>query len=401
MKINAPFIFLLLLSLIVSCDSPYDGIGIGKGDPAMGEAEKLQVVSIDMDVSRKAKLSEYFSEINYTLLDYSDDEPIVNAYNMDFAQDKIYVESRETAKVFVFDKNGKVLNILGKNGDGPGEFRLIDDISVSGDTVRVRVGHANKYVLLNHQGDLLGEEKLDYRGVLYEDLKFSLYHIQDGVSEERWTYLRKDKVKNNEVGYLPIRKGFERFYAFGELNGFIIDPINGEIFFAEHYDYLVQNFDKEGFLKKTIRFDFGKNNWDLKSRLELARSGQERQDYLSENQVVQSIGDFFPFQDVFFMSFRMKMKNYWVFMDKSFENLNVINDWENDLDLMKLDYWTWTKTEDEIIYQKSSRGFFNDYKAAFNGKSVVMRPGDVHHFFEENREKLQEEKIVLISLKLK
>lgn len=198
-----------------------------------------------------------------------------------------------------------------------------------------------------------------------------------------------------------MRKGFDRFYSFGELNGFLKDPTNGEIYFAEHYDYLVQNFDSDGYLKKTIRFDFGKNNWEINSRLELARSGQERQDYLAENQVVQSIGAFFPFKDKFFMSFRMKMKNYWVFMDKSFENLNVIHDWENDLDLMKLDYWTWTKTEDEIIYQKSSRGFFNDYKAAFNGKSVLSKPGDVHHFFEENREKLQEEKIVLISLKLK
>lgn len=394
-------IFLLLTSLIAACDSSKDKNGLLEGDPENGESERLQIVPVDLDAAREAKLSEYFSEIKYTLLDYSDEEPVVFAYNMDFTEDKIYVESRETAKVFVFDKNGKVLSILGKNGDGPGEFRIIDDISVSGDTVRVEVGYANKYVLLNEEGDVLGEGKLDYRGVNYEDARFSLHYIQEGEDEERWTYLRKDKATNEVQGYLPVREGFDQFYSFGELNGFLKDPNTGDIYFTEHNDYLVQNFDSDGYLKKTIRFDFGKNNWDLRSRLELTNKGFEQQDFLAENQVVRSIVDFYPFEDLFYLSFGMQQKSYWVFMDKSFEFLDVINEWENDLDQMKLNYLSWAKAEDEIICQKSSIGFFNDYKAAFNGKSVVSKPGDVHHFFEENREKLQEEKIVLISLKLK
>lgn len=155
MTANSLFTFLLLLFSIISCDSSKGKGGLQDGDPSKGESENLQIVPVDLGTSRKAKLSEYFSEIKYTFLDYSDEEPIVNAYRMDFKNDKIYVESRETAKVFVFDKNGKVLSILGKNGDGPGEFHALDDISVSGDTVKVTVGYASKYVLLNHQGDLV------------------------------------------------------------------------------------------------------------------------------------------------------------------------------------------------------------------------------------------------------
>ncbi|WP_191321879.1 6-bladed beta-propeller [Algoriphagus aquimarinus] len=364
-----------------------------------------EVVKIDLSEAREAKLSEFFQSVSYTLLDYTDELPIVNGYKMVVTKDEIFVESRETAKVFVFDNSGQLKNVIGQFGDGPGEIRLIDGLFVNGDTVRIDSEYAFKYVLFSKDGKFIKEDKLSYRASAIYEPDFSLYYFQHGEGPDQWTYIREDKSggKPEETvkGYLPMRKGFEKFTSFAGPIGFLKDVETEEFYYTEPNDYQVQNFDTEGYYKRTIRFDFGKYNWPMEMRLELAGKGREQNDYLKENIVVAGLYDFFPFQNLFFMSAGTYGKTYWIFTDKKFTSIDIIQDWENDLDGMKLRQLSWTKSEDEIIYQIDSRAFFNDYKEAFNGKSVESKPGDIHEFFEKNRDKLQEEKIVLVSYKLK
>jgi len=366
----------------------------------------VQLVQIDLSEAREAKLSEFFESINYTLLDYSDEKPIVNAYKVVVTDGEYFVESRVTAEVFVFDKSGQLKNIIGQFGDGPGEIRLIDGLFVYGDTIRIDSEYANKYVLFTKDGEFIQEGKLSYQAPAIYEKDFGLYYFQHGQGLEQWTYIRQDKNETGGpqtpvTGYLPVRDGFEKFLAFSGYDGFLKDPQNGEFFYNEPNDYSVQNFDSDGYLKSTIRFDFGTYNWPLEKRLELAGKGRERNDYLKENMVVSGIYDFYPFQSFYFISTGTYNHTYWVFMDKNFESMDIIKVWENDLDGMKLRKLTWTKSADELIYQLDSRTFFNDYVAAFNGKSVAIKSGNVHEFFEKNKAKLQEEKMVLVSYKLK
>ncbi|WP_339758940.1 6-bladed beta-propeller [Algoriphagus aquimarinus] len=377
--------------------------GCGEKKPGTGLSE--EIVEIDLSEAREAKLSEFFQTVSYSLLDYTDELPIVNGYKMVVTKDEIFVESRETAKVFVFDKSGQLKNVIGQLGDGPGEIRLIDGLFVNGDTVRIDSEYGNKYVLFSKDGKFIKEDKLSYRASAIYETDFSLYYFQHGEGPDQWTYIREDKSGDKpgktEKGYLPLGKGFEEFNSFAGPIGFLKDPQTGQIFYTEPNDYVVQNFDSDGYFKRTIRFDFGKYNWPMEMRLELAGKGRERNDYLKENPVVSGLYDFFPFQDLFFMSAGTYGKTYWIFADKKFTSIDIIQDWENDLDGMKLRQLSWTKSEDEIIYSLDSKAFFNDYKEAFNGMSVESQPGDIHEFFEKNRKKLQEEKIVLVSYKLK
>lgn len=362
-----------------------------------------QVIEIDLSDAREAKLSEFFESVSYTLLDYSDEQPIVNPFKVVVTKDAYFVESRETVKVFVFDKAGQLENVIGQFGDGPGEIRLIDGLFVNGDTVRIDSEYANKYVLFTKEGEFIKEDKLSYRASAIYESDFNLYYFQHGEGDEQWTYVREDENPldpgQSVKGYLPLRDGFDKFLGFNGYDGFLKDPQTGEFFYNEPNDYVVQNFDSEGYLRKTIRFDFGKYNWPIEKRLALAGKGRERNDYVRENPVVSGIHDFYPFERFYFITTGTYNKSLWIFMDKNFETMDIIEEWENDLDGMKLRQLVWGKSAEEIIYQFDSRTFFNDYLAAFNGKAVKIKPGNVHEFFEKNREKLQEEKMVLVSYK--
>lgn len=377
-------------------------LGCGEKEP---DRSFEQLVQVDLSEAREAKLSEFFQSVNYTLLDYSDENPIVNAFKVVVTEVAYFVESRETAKVFVFDKAGQLENVIGQYGDGPGEIRLIDGLFVYGDTVRIDSEYANKYVLFTKEGEFIKEDKLSYRASAIYEKDFNLYYFQHGEGPEQWTYIREG---NNMTvpyklveGYLPLRDGFEKFLEFNGYDGFMKDPQTGEFYYNEPNDYLVQHFDSDGYLKRTISFDFGKYNWPIEKRLELAGKGRERNDYLKENPVVTGIYEFYPFERYYFITTGTYNDTYWIFMDKNFESIDIIEEWENDFDRMKLRKLTWTKSADEIISRLDSKMFYNDYVAAFNGKSVEIKSGNVHEFFAKNRDRLQEEKMVLVSYKLK
>jgi hypothetical protein len=125
MKENKAIILILwtflLIPILISCESE-----------TKGDAKILQV---DVSAAQKGKISDHFESIEYILLDYPDSLPIVGLYKMILTKDKIFVESRETAAVFIFDRKGNLQNVIRDYGDGPGQFRLIDDMFLEGDLV--------------------------------------------------------------------------------------------------------------------------------------------------------------------------------------------------------------------------------------------------------------------------
>jgi hypothetical protein len=69
---------------------------------------------------------------------------------------RFYVVSGEsTSQISVFDAQGRFLKIIGRLGDGPGEFRSIHAILARGDTLWAFDGRLGRITLLNERGDIL------------------------------------------------------------------------------------------------------------------------------------------------------------------------------------------------------------------------------------------------------
>lgn len=373
-----------LISVLCACSSP--------------EGNVSHVITIDPDQSGIAKLSEHFESIDYILLDYPDSLPIVNAYAMVFTEDNILVESKETAAVFIFDRRGKLQRVIRNYGEGPGEYVYIDEMFVRDHRI---VLHARpwKQLTFDFEGNLLEEVKLpsgSKRAYLAQD--FNLYYHQQGEDGYQWTFQR---FSGKEVqGYLPLKEGHETFITRGDPWGFRYDSNRNQIYMIEANTYNVQVFDESGYWKDSISFDFGRYSFDSKKRLALASDHQEKRAYLQDNPKVNDLSTFNGFTNFLVLTFNlMGQGNHAVFLNDDYKIVAQVKEWENDFDGMKVYNHHWAFTQDEIIYQLNSRKFYTDYVETFQGKKVKQE--SVHDFFDQNRENLKEEKLVLVVLKVK
>jgi hypothetical protein len=378
----------LLIPILISCESET------KGDSKM--------IQVDVDAAQKGKISDHFESIEYILLDYPDSLPIVNLFKMKLANDQILVESRETAAVFVFDRKGNLQNVIRNYGEGPGQFRLIDDMFLEGNLVRIHCTYLKKYLIFNLEGELIEEGKLDEiadRSYIGKD--FSLFQFQKGEGPEKYTIIRKGK--ENEVdGFVPLKQGNEDFLRYNNIQGFQYDPFRDSFYLTSMNTYEIPLMDGDGFLKQKLNFDFGKNNFETKRRIQFTKDPNGENTYLIENKIVQSINSFFPFKNKIFVHFFSGIRNsHFLFLDNNFEIIYHVNELENDFDGMKLKMWSWAYSENEIVYALDSKQLYNDYVETFNDKKVTVKKGDIHDFFRNNKEKLKEEKYVLVVMKVK
>ena len=124
--------------------------------------------------------------------------------------------------------------------------------------------------------------------------------------------------------------------------------------------------------------------------------------YAMENNIVQHINSFFPFKNKIFVHFFSGIRNsHFLFLDNNFDVIYHVDELENDFDGMKLNLWSWAYSENEIVYYEESGRFYNDYVETFKDTSKTMENGGIHDFFRNNKEKLKEEKHVLVVMKVK
>jgi len=90
-----------------------------------------------------------------------------------------------------------------------------------------------------------------------------------------------------------------------------------------------------------------------------------------------------------------------IFLNTSHKPPAIIDEFENDLDGSLIHQRTLTQTSDQIVYQINSNEFFNDYLETLNDQEVEIIPRKTHDFFSKNKQKLIEEKQVLVFLKVK
>ena len=74
---------------------------------------------------RECKVSEYASSIEYIPLEDREECLLSNELNVVVTAQDIFVHDAKENKVFRFDKTGKFMNLMGKRGQGPGEYNRI------------------------------------------------------------------------------------------------------------------------------------------------------------------------------------------------------------------------------------------------------------------------------------
>ncbi len=75
--------------------------------------------------------------------------------------------------VAIFSKNGELIKKLGKEGEGPGEYKSSDFVDLKGDTIYIYDGSLRKVILYSLDGHYIGQYQVMTGGVFPNDFKIS------------------------------------------------------------------------------------------------------------------------------------------------------------------------------------------------------------------------------------
>lgn len=219
------------------------------------DSEDVPVIHIDSkDILKGARLSELITDVKFVPLETSDTCLIGWLDKIEFSnEDIIALDARKARAIYRFSKEGKFMNQVARQGEAPGEYVVLEDISVN-------PNHANEIAISDQTGKLLfynpnntflRELRLenfaykigwyDHRIATYNNSKSTdLTLIEDETGKEIDTFF-------NNTDY-AIKMALE--YPF-QLNK------NKELLYLTHLDYTIYKIAGDE-VNPHVRFTFDK-----------------------------------------------------------------------------------------------------------------------------------------------
>lgn len=247
---------MLLIGVLLLSSCGYHPLG----EDRMGKYVK----DIDLDNLTSPSFNDYFSELKIIPTDSSSEALIQIVSEQKWYKDKLYVLDRRQKKVFIFDQNnGKLLQIMDKRGNGPGEYTDIVDLQINRFTGDLE--------LLNPMGGILKYDSMgeNYKGRV--NLPFVAHHFIS-VSSDVYLFFCQARENNKMLAYdfkqkkivaelydkptflffsTPYHHTYTPFYLFED-----------KVHFAQTYNGDVFTFE-DNKLSPEYQWNFGKYNFDI------------------------------------------------------------------------------------------------------------------------------------------
>jgi hypothetical protein len=360
-------------------------------------------IPIDLDASIKGKYSEVFSSIEYILLDDPETNLLVNPYKLRFLQNRIYVQDIGTENFHSFNDQGEYIFSINSEGQGPSEFTRIEDFQVTDDSIFIFDRFLDKILQYNLEGKFIKESKAINQGTgfLKKEGK-TLMYMDNRLDLSPYNFLLFEKTSRIEQN-IPIRKGFETESQLLS-NGFSLSPFDSGIYFNIPFTYEVAFFDPNLNFKRKLKFNLGKYEIsdEFRSSFFGSRDRSKFDNIRKEKSLVENLSGFFDLGSYYALSIQQGgNKLHYFFLDRDFKVVYQFDQLINDIDGMTIKGIPWTSSNDQIVILINSISFYNNYLEVFSGKNITLQNKNVHSFFDSKKEKLKEDKTVLILLKVK
>ncbi|MCR9014545.1 6-bladed beta-propeller [Aquiflexum gelatinilyticum] len=363
----------------------------------------LSEIEVDLDRSEEGKLSDFAESIEYILLDYPEEFPMVWPHNVKFDKyNNIYIRDLETNQLFVFDSEGKFKNIFLPKGKGPGEFFQISDFQITDGNAIIFDTSINKIIEFDSLGNFIEELRIVNKNLnFFQGESYILNFTSYNPEYKGFNFIKIEDGKDGFSGFLPISLGKESIGNFDSQVGFMEDFHRDKVYFNVPMSYEIVSFDKKaGNLTRTQILNFNKYNMPIEY-LKLPRP--EIYSLIEEKNLVRDISSFFPFNGFYFYTIRQGMgkKSHVLILDESDEIIYHKYNHLNDIDGMGILGFPWSFTKNEVVHLVSSGDFYFEYLKSFNGKKVKGSANNIHGFFKANESKLKDDYRILVKYKLK
>lgn len=308
------------------------------------QKEKLK---IDLDVKNIGKLSTYFDEIEYILLESPEHRPMVQPYKIVIDEGNILLQDIFQNYLFVFSESGKFLNVVDAVGEGPGEITFFEDFQIIQGNIWIKERMKKKFFVYDLNGKYLESQESSFRfGNFYKSNDYSLYYLNnDPDFSSRFARVDFSGITSY---FLDLDQRIADKLS-SSIHGFIPSKTKEETYFIIPFTYEIGVFDYEGKLYKLFQLDFGKYHFTLENREKLGNFDEEF-DFQEINEIGE-IHTFFPFGNGFLMQVgKFNQHSHTIFLDQEFQVISQYNQMENDLDGFPIQNIAWSYDKEHVFF---------------------------------------------------
>jgi len=224
-----------------------------KPAPTPGRPTRLTMTA-ELTVGLSKNPDESFTDVSYLVVD---------------GEGRIFCLDIKDQKIKVFDKNGEFLRVIGKQGQGPGEFGLAVGIQLTGDNLLMVEDNANKrlalfkptgefvrYIsmadklglvslMLDAQGNYLGREFVidKSNGKMFFEAKKFDQNLKPLFTLDKIEYPIPDPGSKAKMNFLEMKSVYQ------------LDPA-GNIYYGRNRTYDIKVYSPEGKHIRTIEKEY-------------------------------------------------------------------------------------------------------------------------------------------------
>jgi hypothetical protein len=354
-----------------------------------------QVRHIDLDSSVKGKFSTFYSDIDYFLIKSSPSFPLINPYKTIVTDDHFLFLDMFQNFIFIYKIDGEISAIIKDLGEGPDQFRSIDDFQVKEDTIWIKDALGGKILVYDLSGNLLNVKKNEF---LLSDVffgeNFELYYSHNNP-EFDGRIIRNKNGKHE--AYVSMETWMQKT-LIKSLTGFISHPKTGSVYYLLPMSYQLVEYDRKGEFKNVYLFDFGKYTFKPEKREKFTDFG-EKLAFLQSTSLVDDIFSIHPFREGFMMYVMQQSgEKHFIWLDENKKVLTQFRELQNDIDGLELNLPPWTYSLDGTYFLVYPGKFLEAYNASL-AKGQIIGNSDLQTFVEDNINDLKDENFVLVKLR--
>ncbi len=300
---------LIISMLIVSCSPPKQDKFVTKdcdkhNQEGIITANQQVVINIpELEEDKKLILDSIVKDVRYIQLETTDKSLIGEISQMEYFDDKYFIlDTDKTRSLFVFDKEGKFLWKISRQGKGPGEYLNLGNFSIDYESKRINlyVDVPSKIMIFDFNNNFIEEIPVPFYTSSFASLKDNMYMfnnayrsnptlkqennlvVTDKNCDIKYSYFPYDSKKINSVSRLS-----NPFYAYKHQK-YYYDSLRGTVYSLNSQDTLSVRY----------AFDFGTHTFDMDEKIYAEREEVER--YMKKQNIytlfsVQESDDFLSF----------------------------------------------------------------------------------------------------------
>ncbi|KPQ13796.1 MAG: hypothetical protein HLUCCX10_11995 [Algoriphagus marincola HL-49] len=358
-----------------------------------------EVIQINLnDAKKSVALSSFLKNPNFILLKDSEQIPLVSPYQFQFKNNKIFVRDLDYNNIHIYSRNGEFLEAILSSGEGPKEFIQINDFFVTENEVIIQDTYLRKIIKFDHGGNFLSERPhlINNSRFAFSADKFLYYMANDPEFDGKNYIIEKDEKITAKL--LQIEPELENSGKFLQSNSFL-ELGENQFLLYRPYTYQINYLDLESNkLKQSISFDFGEAQLTPSQH---RMSTNLKNQLVSERNLVAQFISVLPTTNGTIISFlRGNKQRFYLHLSPNQNLHSLISEPENDMIPITLNS-PWTTDGERIYYILNSIDFYNQYAKHFAEQNVSIEDGNIHDFFQKNKNQLIEDRTLLISFQVK